>query len=126
MENMFSWCKKLKNLDVKKFNTTNVETMSSMCFECKNLTYLDIKNFNFTKVTILNCMFYNCSNLEILYIKNFNIQDKDIYKIFDGCTKIIAKIKKKKDDVDENKYVDEIIDYLKGQTEKEDSERIIQ
>ena len=63
MNNMFSGCNRLKNLNISNFDTTNVKNMKNMFFECTKLEKLDLKNFNITNVTDMGNMFGNCQNL---------------------------------------------------------------
>ena len=43
---MFYECSSLKELNLSKFNTENVEDMSSMFNECSSLEVLNLSNFN--------------------------------------------------------------------------------
>ena len=54
---MFNGCESLTSLDLSNFNTSLVESMSSMFFDCKLLKILNLKNFDTSKVTNTEDMF---------------------------------------------------------------------
>ena len=97
LNGMFKNCKSLKNLDLFKFNTNNVEAMAYMFNGCDSLVNLDVSNFTTQKVinmsymfsqtslpsldlssfllpknVVLNSIFENCTQLNYLNISNFN------------------------------------------------------
>lgn len=53
---MFWGCRKLKSLDVSRFNTAKVKDMSAMFYRCKSLKKLDVSKFKTSKVKF---MYYN-------------------------------------------------------------------
>lgn len=71
MYSTFGGCTSLTNLNVSKFNTSQVTNMNSMFFKCK-FSQIDVTNFNTENVTDMNSMFCNCDNLESLDVTNFN------------------------------------------------------
>ena len=60
---MFDGCKRLKELDVSGFDTTNVEDMSFMFCGCSSLKELDVRNFKVGNDTNTGNMFYGCENV---------------------------------------------------------------
>ena len=42
---MFGYCQSLKSLNIKSFDTSNIESMSNMFINCKSLTSLDLYKF---------------------------------------------------------------------------------
>ena len=68
---MFYKCKELIEIDLSKFDTSNVTNMRGIFRECKELKSLDLSNFNTKKVTDMSQMFYECKNL-----KNINLTSK--------------------------------------------------
>ena len=66
MESMFHNCRSLKNLDLTPLNTTNVTNMHSMFYNCSGLTSLDLTPLNTTNVTRMDSMFNGCSGLTSL------------------------------------------------------------
>lgn len=71
MERMFQGCA-MEELDVSNFNTSNVETMDSMFYSCSNLSSLDLRNFDTSKVTDMSDMFCLTSGLTDLDISSFD------------------------------------------------------
>jgi surface protein len=49
MKSMFMNCDSLKEINLFKFNTENVNNMSYMFYNCKSLKNLYISNFNTSK-----------------------------------------------------------------------------
>lgn len=71
MEEMFSGCSNLTELDVSHFNTVNVEDMALMFNDCSKLTLLDLSNFNTANVKSMSSMFEGCSGLTSLDLSSF-------------------------------------------------------
>ena len=69
---MFSSCSGLTNLDVSRFDTSNVTNMGSMFSGCKNLTSLDVSRFDTSKVTDMGYIFKDCSGLTSLDVSRFD------------------------------------------------------
>ena len=89
MDSMFKSCSKLTNLDVSKFNTSNVANMYSMFGDCSSLTSLDVSNFNTSKVTNMYYMFSSCSSLTSLDVSNFDTSNvTDMSWMFNNCSKL--------------------------------------
>ena len=66
------------DLDLSKFNTSEITNMSFMFHSCMNLEHLNLSNFNTNKVTNMDFMFYECINLKTLDISSFYIDDTKI------------------------------------------------
>ena len=76
----------LANLDLRGFNTENVEDMYGMFYECDKLTDLDLSGFDTSNVTDMCGMFYGCSSLTELDLSSFNTESvEDMYGMFYGC-----------------------------------------
>ena len=87
MSNMFSFCNKLKKLNLSNFNTAEVTNMSSMFEDCNKLSSLDLSNFNTTKVKDMSSMFKNCQVLSSLDLSNFNTTKvENMSGMFSGCS----------------------------------------
>ena len=43
---MFTFCKKLSELDLSSFNTNNVINMDRIFYHCENLSKLNLSSFN--------------------------------------------------------------------------------
>ena len=57
LNNIFSECKNLTNIDLSNFNTQNVINMSGMFKGCDSLTNIDLSNFNTQNVINMSSMF---------------------------------------------------------------------
>ncbi|UQS81851.1 BspA family leucine-rich repeat surface protein [Bombilactobacillus folatiphilus] len=69
---MFSFCVKLKSLDLSDFDTSNVNIMISMFHYCSSLSNLNLSSFNTSKVTNMRYMFDGCSSLNSLDLSSFD------------------------------------------------------
>ena len=59
MDHMFSFCDKLKKLNIINFNTSKVINMSHMFSGCWELIDLDLTNFEINKeIDIIICFLY--------------------------------------------------------------------
>ena len=72
MASMFSGCKNIKTLDLRKFNTSKVVNMSFMFSGCSSLTDLNVSSFNTSQVITMGYMFNGCSSIPSLNLSNFN------------------------------------------------------
>ena len=63
MDFMFQYCGALTNLDVSKWNISNVTGMGYMFSGCTSLTTLDISNWDTSKVIGMEAMFSGCTSL---------------------------------------------------------------
>ena len=89
INNMFSLCSSLTNIDLSNFNTQNVTNMSDMFYRCISLTKIDLSNFNTQNVTNMNSMFYECSSLTNIDLSNFNTQNViDMSYMFSECSSL--------------------------------------
>ena len=86
MNGMFDGCSSLTKLNLSSFNTTNVTDMSFMFRGCKALTSLNLSSFNTTNVTNMRLMFKKCLSLASLDLSNFNTAKvTSMYSMFEGC-----------------------------------------
>ena len=69
---MFQYCNSLDSINFKNFATPKVITMHQMFDNCTKLKLLDISNFNTSKVTNMNGLFQKCESLISLNLSNFN------------------------------------------------------
>lgn len=72
MTGMFANCTSLTKLDLKGFNTSQVNYMSQMFWECSSLTELDLSGFETFQVDDMSAMFSGCKNLKSLDLSKFN------------------------------------------------------
>ena len=89
MSEMFYYCEALETLDLRSFDTSNVTNMSKMFSWCKSLKSLDLRNFDTGKVTDMSTMFYYCEALETFDLKNFDTSHViDMSDMFHHCESI--------------------------------------
>ena len=68
---MFYGMNNITKIDLSKFDSSQVTTMSYMFYDCISLTSLDLTNFTTEYVSDMKYMFYNCKSLELLDLSNF-------------------------------------------------------
>ena len=91
MENMFSFCDKLKNIiGIENLDVSKLEDANSMFYCCKNLVELDLTNWNPISLENMSNMFYGCSNLKMIKnIENWQLQSiKSVRQMFYNCVKL--------------------------------------
>ena len=92
MSGMFRYCRKVKELDVRGFDTRNVEDMNEMFAECNALQEVNIAGFNFDKLKRCSRMFLDCRSLKTIYCNADWTYDapklKSSTAVFNGCTSI--------------------------------------
>ena len=57
---MFKECLSLGEINLSRFNTSNIIDMSRMFLNCSSLKKLNFNNFNTKKVLYMNCKFFVC------------------------------------------------------------------
>ena len=91
MNNMFSGCTALTNLDVSNFNTSNVIDMSGMFQGCSNLTELDVSDWDVFNVYEMGWMFDGCTSLTSLDLSSWNIGGtRTMQSMFAGCASLTS------------------------------------
>ena len=91
MENMFSFCDKLKNIiGIENLDVSKLEDANSMFYCCKNLVELDLTNWNPVSLQHTYEMFSGCSNLKIIEnIENWQLPNiKSVRQMFYKCAKL--------------------------------------
>ena len=74
-------------LNLKNFDTSNVDSMYKMFGFCYYLKELDLSSFNTSNV--MTYMFYNCCDLEYLDVSNFDMKMvAGYYEMFKGCNNL--------------------------------------
>lgn len=63
LDGMFQYCKMLKTISRKSWDTSNVTSFDSMFRECKKLEEIDISDFDFSKTTTIRYLFMNDHSL---------------------------------------------------------------
>ena len=88
---MFYNCNNLKSINIQNFNTTNVEDMYSTFYKCSSLLSLNLSNFDTSKVTRMSLMFSDCKNLISLDISNFNTSNVQyMNSMFSECQQLTS------------------------------------
>ena len=91
MENMFSFCDKLKNIiGIENLDVSKLEDATSMFYCCKKLVELDLTNWNPVSLQHTHEMFSGCSNLKIIEnIENWQLPNiKSVRQMFYKCAKL--------------------------------------
>ena len=82
-KNLFHGCFDITEIDLSKFDTSEVTSCQDMFRGCTSLTSLNILNFSSAK--FISKMFYNCLSLTSIDLSSFNIQVERMNSIFEGC-----------------------------------------
>ena len=86
MQCMFCGLENLTSLDLSSLVTTSAKDMGGMFNGCHYLKSLNLSNFDTTQVTNFKLMFSGCSSLESLNLNNFVTQKvTDMLGMFQGC-----------------------------------------
>lgn len=86
---MFNGCRSLEKLDVSNFDTSNADDISYMFQHCASLKTLDCSSFNTENVTTMSCLFNGCTSLESVNVSSFNTENCMILSyLFYNCQKI--------------------------------------
>jgi len=92
---MFKACTNLQSVTfADDFDTSNIQNMEQVFSGCSSLTEVDISSFNTSSVQTTHAMFYNCSNLTTIYASSsFALSDGTVSDMmFDGCTSLVGGI----------------------------------
>ena len=85
MYGMFENCQSLKEIDVSKFDTGNVYTVSNMFKNCERLKKINIREFNTKNLKFAHSMFENCYDLTSVHLCKFHSTFKDSGEMFNNC-----------------------------------------
>ena len=91
MSNMFSGCKKLKEIKgINNFNTSNVIEIEAMFQDCNEIEFLDLSKYDTSNIINMSWMFNGCMKLkEIKGINNFNtLNVTEMEAMFQDCNEI--------------------------------------
>ncbi len=89
MEQLFSGCSSLMEIDISNFDTSKVQYMSGMFKGCSSLQELDVSHLKTSSVTGKNMenIFFGCSNLRKLDVTNFDTSNiTSTLGMFSGCS----------------------------------------
>ena len=91
MLSMFSGCSSLTSLDLSNFDTSQVRDIGYMFRECYSLVSLNLSNFNTSHVKLMDYTFSGCSSLISLDLSNFNTsQVRNMRSMFSNCSSLIS------------------------------------
>ena len=91
MANMFDSCNSLASLDVSKFDTSNVTNMENMFAGCNKLTTIDISNWDTSNVNDMSWMFRSCNSLTELDVSKFDTSNvTNMANMFDSCNSLAS------------------------------------
>ena len=86
MNNMFSGCSSLENIDLTDFNTSSLTQLSSIFSGCSSLKSIDLSKFDISNVQDMSYIFYNCISLKTINLANFNGHNiVNMNYSFSGC-----------------------------------------
>ena len=90
-ENMFYEIKNVIEIDLSKFDASNVKTMNKMFRGCTNLKKIIFGNINTSLVENMEDLFYYCQNLITIDNLNFDtLSVKSMSRMFANCESILS------------------------------------
>ena len=88
---MFIYCYDINEIDLSKFDASQVTNMDGMLAYCSSLTSLNISNFDISKVTNMEGMFSHCISLTSLNLSNLKTSNVNkMYGMFYNCSSLIS------------------------------------
>ena len=79
---------KINNINISKWDVSNVENMHSMFIYCENFEGKGLENWNVNNVTDMYRMFFNCKNFNC-NLSKWNVSNVDnMLYLFDNCTSL--------------------------------------
>ena len=86
---MFYKSENLTEIDISKFDCSNVLSCNSMFWGCDELRAINLGKLDFASSRSFKYMFYYCSNVTTLDVTNFDTRNsKSFYGMFSFCSKI--------------------------------------
>ena len=90
MSYMFRGCTNLVSVNFGNIKTQKVKDMQHLFYNCKKLVSLDLSKFDTSKVSNFRFMFSNCSSLVKLDLSKFNTKNViDMSYMFKNCIKLV-------------------------------------
>ena len=88
---MFKGCYDINEMDLSKFDTSDVDDMNYMFDYCSSLTSINLSNLNTQNVKRLYCMFQGCSSLTSIDVSSFNTNKvTTLHYMFNGCESLTS------------------------------------
>ena len=89
MAAMFYQCSNLISINFENFDTSQVSEMGSVFRSCSKLSSLNLSSFDTSKVASMGAMFNLCTNLKTINLINFDISNvKNMDSMFSGCSNL--------------------------------------
>ncbi len=89
MENMFSGCSSLVEINLSGWNVENVTSVKNFFSGCTRLERVYIRSWNLKKVTSISGLFRDCALLEEVDISKWDAPNiTDMSDLFSGCKKL--------------------------------------
>ena len=86
MIELFKGCHSLTEADLSSFNTSNVKDMGELFENCYSLTEVDLSSFNTSNVRCMARMFIECRSLTELDVSSFDTSNvEQMYQMFARC-----------------------------------------
>lgn len=83
----FAGMKNITELDMSRFDTSNVTDMRYMFYDMENLAEINLSGFDTSKVTGMSGMFSECISLKELDLSDFRTENvTDMHAMFSGCS----------------------------------------
>jgi len=83
LNDLFEYCKMLRELDLSTLDTSNVTDMRGMFSRCESLQRLDLSTFDFSHVKDMRSMFMGCRNLEEVILSDTILRTDIVSRIRD-------------------------------------------
>ena len=96
MYRMFSYCSSLESIDLSNWYTPNIiaYSISGIFHNCNKIKNINIKNFDLSQVTDITSMFNGCTSLSELNMQNVvfrkNVSSNFIFHVINPTVKIIT------------------------------------
>ena len=88
---MFMECKDINEMDLSKFDASEIRDMNNMFAYCSSLTSINLSNLNTENVEYLYCKFRGCSSLTSIDVSSFCTNKvTNLHYMFDGCASLTS------------------------------------
>ena len=88
---MFLGLSNITEVDLSKFDASQVINMTKMFFNCSSLTSINLNISNASSVTYLDNMFFRCVSLKEIDLSHFDSKSvKNMYQMFFDCNSLIS------------------------------------
>ena len=89
INHMFTDCVNITEVDLSRFDSSNVRRMSGMFYNCISLTSVNFFNFDSSLIEGMGSLFYNCTSLISIDLSKFNTYNlRYMNEVFYNCSSI--------------------------------------